>query len=62
MVAPAVAGFLLDRAGSFFWPFLIEASVIWLGALTWIVVVPPIEPVQWDAQSLPEELEVRLAK
>src|SRR5215470_456194 len=46
-IAPTVAGFLLDRTGSFFWPFLIEALVIWLGALTWILVVGPIEPVQW---------------
>ena len=61
MVAPAVAGFLLDRTRSFFWPFLIEALVIWIGALTWIFMVPPIEPVEWKGESLTEVLEVQLA-
>jgi MFS family permease len=61
VVAPAVAGFLLDRSGSFFWPFLIEAVVIWMGALTWIFVVGEIEPVEWKkAESLADALEVQL--
>ena len=62
VVAPAIAGFLLDRTGSFFRPFLIEALVIWLGALTWILVVGPIEPVEWGkGATLPESLEVQLS-
>ena len=47
VVAPAVTGFLLDRTGQFFWPFLIVALVSWAGALAWIFVVGPIEPVEW---------------
>jgi MFS family permease len=62
VVAPAVAGFLLDRTGSFFWPFLIESLILCVGALAWIVIVGPIELVEWGkAQSLPEALEVQLA-
>jgi len=47
VVAPAVAGFLLDRTGHFFWPCLIVSLVLWVGALSWIFVVGPIEPVEW---------------
>jgi MFS transporter, ACS family, D-galactonate transporter len=47
VVAPAVAGFLLDRTGRFFWPFMIVSLVSWMGALSWIFVVGPIEPVEW---------------
>jgi MFS transporter, ACS family, D-galactonate transporter len=62
-IAPTVAGFLLDRTGGFFWPFLIEAVVIWLGALVWIFVVGQVEPVVWRKDSLlPETLEVQLAE
>ena len=50
VVAPAVAGFLLDRTGHFFWPFLIVSLCLWLGALTWIFIVGPIEPVDWTAK------------
>ena len=63
IVSPAVAGFLLDRTGSYFWPFLIVAMFLWLGALGWIFLVGPIEPVEWDRrQSLPEALEVQLVE
>jgi len=48
VVAPAVAGFLLDRTGHFFWPFLIVSLVLCAGALSWIFVVGPIEPVHWE--------------
>ena len=47
IIAPAVAGYLLDRTGHFFWPFLIVSLILWIGALAWILVVGPIEPVEW---------------
>jgi MFS family permease len=46
--APAITGYLLNRTGRFYWPFLIAALVSWLGALCWVFAVGPIEPVQWD--------------
>jgi MFS family permease len=52
VVAPAVTGFLLDRTGHFFWPFLIVSLFLWMGALAWIFVVGPIEPVEWNSQTL----------
>ena len=61
-VAPAVTGFLLDRTGHFFWPFLIVSLVIWVGALCWIFVVGPVEPVKWEEKSLPKTLEVELVE
>ncbi|HZQ20843.1 MAG TPA: MFS transporter [Terriglobales bacterium] len=48
-VAPALTGFLLDRTGSFYWPFFITALVAWIGAIGWYFVVGPLEEVQWDA-------------
>jgi ACS family D-galactonate transporter-like MFS transporter len=52
VVSPAVAGFLLDRTGHFFWPFLIVSLVSWMGALSWILVVGPVEPVEWGREEL----------
>jgi MFS family permease len=46
--APAITGFLLNRTGRFYWPFLIAALVSWLGALSWVFAVGPIEPVEWE--------------
>jgi len=47
-VAPALTGFLLDRTGSFYWPFFITAVVAWIGGLGWWFVVGPLEQVDWE--------------
>lgn len=47
-VAPALTGFLLDRTGSFYWPFFITAVVAWIGAFAWYFVVGPLEEVDWS--------------
>ena len=47
-VAPALTGFLLDRTGSFRWPFFITAAVAWVGAIGWYFVVGPLEEVDWQ--------------
>jgi len=46
-VAPALTGFLVDRTGQFYWPFLITSAITWVGALQWGLVVGPVEPVVW---------------
>jgi len=47
-VAPALTGYLLDRTGRFDWPFIITAIVSWIGALSWVFGVGPLEPVDWE--------------
>jgi len=50
-VAPVLTGFLLDRTGSFYWPFFITAVVAWIGSLGWWFVVGPLEQVDWEKVS-----------
>jgi ACS family D-galactonate transporter-like MFS transporter len=50
IVAPALAGLVLDRTGKFFWPFLIAAAVCIVGACFWIFVLGPVEQVTWGEQ------------
>jgi MFS transporter, ACS family, D-galactonate transporter len=50
-VAPALTGFLLDRTGSFYWPFFITAAVAWIGGLSWWFVVGPLDEVNWEKYS-----------
>lgn len=47
-VAPTLAGFLLDRTGSFLWPFAITGAVALVGALSWTLIVDRIEQIDWD--------------
>jgi len=47
IVAPILTGFLLDRTGHFYWAFFIATAVVWLGAISWVFIVGPIEPVDW---------------
>jgi MFS transporter, ACS family, D-galactonate transporter len=46
--APAITGYLLNRLGKFYWPFLIAGVFSWIGALAWVFVVGRIEPVKWE--------------
>ena len=48
--APALTGFMLGRTGHFYWPFLIASAIAGFGALQWIFVVGPVEPVIWKTQ------------
>ena len=50
-VAPALTGFLVERTGRFYWPFLITSIIAWIGALHWILLVGPVEPVVWKVRS-----------
>ena len=47
-VAPALTGFLVGRTGHFYWPFVITSVIAWVGALQWVFVVGPVEPVVWE--------------
>jgi len=47
-VAPALTGFLLDRTGSFSWPFIVTAVVAWIGGVGWWFVVGPLDQVDWE--------------
>jgi MFS transporter, ACS family, D-galactonate transporter len=49
IVAPTLTGFLLDRTGHFYWAFFITTAVVWLGAISWVFIVGPIEPVDWTS-------------
>lgn len=49
-VAPWLTGFLLDRTGHFYWAFFITTAVVWVGALSWIFIVGPIQPVEWSSR------------
>jgi ACS family D-galactonate transporter-like MFS transporter len=46
-VAPALTGLLVDRTGSFYWPFFITAVVAWVGAVSWGWIVGPVEQCDW---------------
>lgn len=49
--APVITGFLLDRTGSFFWPFVVTAAIAWTGAFGWWFVVGPLDEVDWEKSS-----------
>jgi ACS family D-galactonate transporter-like MFS transporter len=53
VLAPAITGFVVDRTGEFFWAFAILAGVALVGALSWIFIVGPVEPVGWVPREAP---------
>jgi MFS family permease len=53
VVAPALTGFIVQRTGQFYGPFLVVAAISWVGSLAWLYAIGPIEPVSWDAAPAP---------
>jgi MFS family permease len=49
-VAPMLTGYLLGRTGEFYWPLVIAGLISMIGALCWLFVVGPLEPVDWAKQ------------
>jgi len=47
-VAPAATGFLLQRTGNFHWAFYLAALVSLLGVLSWLLMVGPLQALQWE--------------
>ncbi len=47
ILAPAITGFVVDRTGEFFWAFAILAGVAIVGAVSWVFIVGPVEPMEW---------------
>ena len=56
-VGPALTGFLVERTGHFRSPFFVAAAIAWIGALSWIFVVGPVEQVKWGRESGDAESE-----
>jgi ACS family D-galactonate transporter-like MFS transporter len=48
--APMVTGYLLGRTGQFYWPLVVAAVISWIGALSWVFAVGPVEPVEWEKE------------
>lgn len=50
VIAPALSGFVVDRTGEFFWPFMITAGVAGLGTVCWVFFVGSVTPVVWGGR------------
>ena len=49
IVAPALAGFLVDRTGHFSWTWAIAGLVAFSGAAGWQLLVPEVRELDWRA-------------
>jgi MFS family permease len=50
IAAPAITGFLVDRTGHFYSAFGLAITVVLIGVVSWIVVVPQIAPLDWTTR------------
>jgi MFS transporter, ACS family, D-galactonate transporter len=47
ILAPILAGFILERTGQFFWAFAITSAVTLTGAASYFFLVAQVVPVRW---------------
>jgi len=52
VVAPLITGIVVDRTGQFFWAFAIAGAVALAGAVVYVFVLGPIQPVDWRREAL----------
>ena len=49
MVAPVVTGYLVQQTGHYSMALLVSAFVGLVGLVAWLVVLPPVRPIDWSA-------------
>jgi len=50
LIGPALTGFVVDKTGSFLAPFAITVAILILGLVGWVVVVGPLQQVNWPSR------------
>jgi sugar phosphate permease len=50
MTAPVVTGYLVQQTGHYTYALLVSGLVALGGLVGWLVVVPEVKPVDWDAE------------
>jgi len=51
VLAPYVTGRIVYQTGSFHWAFLTTAGMLVLGALSFLLLIPRVEPVTWNTST-----------
>jgi hypothetical protein len=52
MTAPVVTGYLVHYRGNYTLALVVSGTIALCGLLGWLVVMPPVRPVDWAAQGL----------
>jgi MFS family permease len=48
VIAPLITGLVIDVTGEYYWAFVIAAGVAAVGILGWALVIPRVEPLDWE--------------
>lgn len=51
VICPALTGFVVQHTGHFFWAFVVTATVLMAGCLSWAFVVGRVTPIDWDTEA-----------
>ncbi|HKS54428.1 MAG TPA: MFS transporter [Steroidobacteraceae bacterium] len=51
MVAPVVTGYLVQQTGNYSLALIVSAFVGLLGLVAWLIVLPPVRPIEWQTAS-----------
>jgi MFS family permease len=51
VAASALTGLVVEKSGSFFWPFALTAGIALTGAFVYLFLLGPVEPAKWRYQA-----------
>ena len=49
VISPIIAGLIVEQTGSFFLAFAAAAGILVLGAMSYLLLVPKVEPLIWSS-------------
>jgi nitrate/nitrite transporter NarK len=49
VISPIIAGLMVEQTGSFFLAFAAAAGILVLGAISYLLLVPKVEPLVWSS-------------
>jgi ACS family D-galactonate transporter-like MFS transporter len=62
IVAPVVTGFIVEATGKFYLAFVLVCVLLVAGALSYLLVVRKVEPVEWGEATGSSELQAAVSK
>lgn len=54
VLGPVITGLIIDRLGGYGWGFALAAGVAFLGAIWWLLIIPPIREIETAEQQPPQ--------
>jgi len=58
VISPLLTGLVVERTGSYYLAFAMESVILVLGAMSYLILVGEISPLQWTNKALERKVAI----